>query len=155
MSKCLQGVGSATALVVRFRGALRHRGDYDPRRVSCCVSFREGADSLCPQESVKRARFEPGQLIQHRRYAYRGVVVRADSTCEVDDDWYLSNQTQPDRAQPWYHVLVHGSSETTYVAEENLEEDHGGEQVIHPLAREFFEYFHRGRYQPRQDLAKL
>lgn len=99
--------------------------------------------------SATANRFEVGQLVQHRRYAYRGAVIAVDLRCTDDDDWYLSNQTQPDREQPWYHVLVHGKAHTTYVAQSNLEEDHGGEQVIHPLARQFFEYFHRGRYQPR------
>ncbi|MEM7164097.1 MAG: heat shock protein HspQ [Planctomycetota bacterium] len=111
---------------------------------------------MCPQGPFAQQpgfqpKYEVGQLIQHRRYAYRGVIAALDASCIADDDWYLSNQTQPDRDQPWYHVIVHGSHHTTYVAEENVEVDHGGEQVVNPLARELFEFFHRGRYQPRQD----
>lgn len=53
-----------------------------------------------------RTVFEPGQLVRHRRYGYRGVVVDRDEFCEADDEWYSKNQTQPDRDQPWYHVLV-------------------------------------------------
>ena len=94
--------------------------------------------------------FEIGQLVQHRRYGYRGVIARRDERCLASEAWYLGNMTQPRREQPWYHVLVHGGEHTTYVAQENLEEDTGGEQVIHPLAKELFEYFHGGRYELRK-----
>ena len=67
--------------------------------------------------------FEPGQLVRHRRYGYRGVVVDRDECCRAGDDWYLKNQTQPDRDQPWYHVLVDGSSTCTYAASESLVAD--------------------------------
>ena len=96
--------------------------------------------------------FFVGQLVAHRRYGYRGVVAARNSRCEANDEWYLTNRTQPDREQPWYHVLVHGAKHTTYVAEENLCEDEGGERVIHPLVRRFFEYFQTGRYLPRDDV---
>ncbi len=49
--------------------------------------------------------YHPGQIVRHRRYGYRGVVVDSDLTCKADEAWYQSNQTQPDRNQPWYHVL--------------------------------------------------
>ncbi|MFQ5845905.1 MAG: heat shock protein HspQ, partial [Planctomycetota bacterium] len=64
-------------------------------------------------------RFEPGELVRHRRYGYRGVVAGLDPECRAGDEWYQGNLTQPDRRQPWYHVLVHGAQHTTYVAEEN------------------------------------
>ncbi len=96
--------------------------------------------------------FRVGELVQHRHYKYRGVVAAFDDHCQADDQWYLTNRTQPDRDQPWYHVLVHGSSTTTYVAEENLEEDLGGEQVVHPLAKHFFQHFTRKGYETRTDV---
>ena len=60
--------------------------------------------------------FAVGELVRHGRYDYRGVVVASDPACRADDDWYLANRTQPDRDQPWYHVLVHGSHQVTYAA---------------------------------------
>jgi heat shock protein HspQ len=68
-------------------------------------------------------KFEPGEIIQHLKYAYRGVIVEFDSTCQATDDWYQSNQTQPDRNQPWYHVLVDGNQQVTYVAQSKLSYD--------------------------------
>ena len=98
-------------------------------------------------------RFFPGQLVRHKRYGYRGVVGGRDSSCHADDGWYWGNRTQPDRDQPWYHILVHGGAHTTYVAEENLDPYDGAEQVMHPLTKELFASFGSGRYQPREGIA--
>ena len=68
-------------------------------------------------------RFQTGQVIQHTLYSYRGLIVELDKTCQAADDWYQSNQTQPERNQPWYHVLVDGNHNITYVAESNLRID--------------------------------
>lgn len=90
--------------------------------------------------------FTPGQLVRHRRYGYRGVIVDFDMTCQADEAWYLKNQTQPDRNQPWYHVLVHGSGAVTYAAQQNLVADLSAEPINHPLVEMFFTEFTAGRY---------
>lgn len=92
------------------------------------------------------ARFAPGQLIRHVRYGYRGVVVDFDPYCTAPEDWYQSNQTQPVREQPWYHVLVNESVITTYAAETSLDPDPSGEEIQHPLIEAFFNGFEGGRY---------
>jgi len=91
-------------------------------------------------------RFEVGQLVMHRRYRYRGVVVAVDPRCRADPSWYLANRTQPDQSQPWYHVLVDGNGATTYAAESNLEADRSGGPVDHPLLAEFFHGMVGDRY---------
>ena len=93
-----------------------------------------------------RPTFEPGQLVRHRRYDYRGVVVARDDFCRASDDWYLRNQTQPERDQPWYHVLVDGSSTCTYAASENLIADSSDRSIDHPLVPHFFSDFKNGVY---------
>jgi len=90
--------------------------------------------------------FEPGTLVRHRRYGYRGVVVERDELCLADDEWYSKNQTQPDRDQPWYHVLVDESSSYTYAAATSLEADPSGHPIAHPLLTSFFSAFEDGRY---------
>ena len=62
----------------------------------------------------RQPQFEAGDLVKPRRYGYRGVVVKRDEKCLADDEWYTNNQTQPDRTQPWYHVLVDGTETATY-----------------------------------------
>ena len=90
--------------------------------------------------------FHPGQLVQHRRYGYRGVVVDRDESCQADEQWYHKNQTQPDRNQAWYHVLVDGSSTCTYAAAENLVADLSELPIHHPLLPHFFSDFKDGAY---------
>ena len=90
--------------------------------------------------------FAIGQLVRHGRYDYRGVVVASDTSCRADDDWYLANRTQPDKDQPWYHILVHGSQQVTYAAHSSLREENSDAQVDHPLIPQFFSAFHDGRY---------
>ena len=91
--------------------------------------------------------FQPGQLVRHRRYGYRGVVVDYDKTCQADEMWYHSNRTQPPRNQPWYHVLVDGSEATTYAAQTSLEPDFSDDPVEHPLVGVFFRGFEDGQYE--------
>ena len=102
------------------------------------------ADDLIPDPVPH---FAPGDVVRHRRYGYRGVVVDFDLGCRADRDWYMRNRTQPDPAQPWYHVLVHGSALVTYPAEENLLPDESGSPVNHPLVPHFFEFRHDGGYE--------
>jgi heat shock protein HspQ len=90
-------------------------------------------------------RFRIGEVVHHRRYDYRGVIVEQHASCQADEAWYTKNQTQPRRDQPWYHVLVDGGP-TTYVAEENLEPDRSGRPIRHPMIRQFFASFDDGRY---------
>lgn len=90
--------------------------------------------------------FQIGQLVRHRQYGYRGVVVDFDMRCLADDDWYQFNRTHPDQNQPWYHVLVDQSMATTYAAQQNLDLDPDHEPVTHPLLEHFFESFADGRY---------
>lgn len=103
-------------------------------------------ESTAKRPEGSSSRFVPGELVRHRRYGYRGVVVDLDASCQAPDDWYASNQTRPDKAQPWYHVLVHGSESCTYAAEENLERDPVPAEISHPLLPLFFERFSGNAY---------
>lgn len=96
-------------------------------------------------------KYGPGQLVRHRRYGYRGVVVAVDASCRASEEWYQRNQTQPSRFQPWYHVLVDGSDVTTYAAQTSLKDDPSGQPVEHPLVDNFFSDF-TGEGYVRNDL---
>ena len=105
-------------------------------------SFSAARDS----DAASTPDFAPGQLVQHRSYGYRGVVVEVDQRCLAEDSWYQSNKTQPARDQPWYHVLVHSSLSVTYAAETSLAHDPSGEEVVHPYVPYFFSSFESGIY---------
>ena len=90
--------------------------------------------------------YEAGQLVRHKRYGYRGVVVSRDASCRASDGWYERNRTQPERDQPWYHVLVHGKTEVTYAAQTSLIPDESMAAVRHPLVPFFFNGQKDGAY---------
>ncbi|MEM9883960.1 MAG: heat shock protein HspQ [Planctomycetota bacterium] len=91
-------------------------------------------------------RLQTGDCVTHRRYGYLGVVVDFDMSCRASDDWYRRNRTQPRRDQPWYHILVSGSTGNTYVAQDNLEPLPNGAAVVHPLLADFFTVDAEGHY---------
>ncbi len=96
-----------------------------------------------------RAEFRVGQLVNHKLFGYRGVVVDVDATFQGDDEWYESvAQSRPPKDRPWYRVLVHDAEHMTYVAERNLEPDASGEPVRHPALGEVLGAFRDGRYLP-------
>jgi len=101
--------------------------------------------------NTKKALYKPGQLVRHKRYGYRGVVVSFDPECLAADEWYQSNQTQPDKHQPWYHVLVSESEMITYSAQSSLIPDESFQPIDHPLIDHFFEHFEDGRYVRNQE----
>ena len=91
--------------------------------------------------------FQPGDLVKHRRYGYRGVIVAVDSSCDAPEAWYNRNQTQPNRDQPWYHVLAHKmDGNCYYAAQSSLQSDDDEKTVKHPLISRFFSDFINGKY---------
>jgi heat shock protein HspQ len=94
-----------------------------------------------------RNKFYPGQVIHHKMFDYRGVIVGMDETFQLTDDWYEQvAKSRPPKGQPWYHVLVHGTAQMTYVAERNLELSDSDEPIEHPMIARFFDKFDDGFY---------
>lgn len=95
-------------------------------------------------------RFGMGELVYHRLFGYRGVVYDVDATFQGTEAWYEQMaKSKPPRDRPWYHVLVHDSEVTTYVAERNLDPDVTAQPIKHPLLDSYFERLSGGRYVPR------
>ena len=94
-----------------------------------------------------RPKFAIGQLVHHRLFGYRGVVVDIDATFQLSEAWYEQvAKSRPPKDAPWYRVLVGGAMHETYVAERNLEEDSLGSPIEHPLLGHFFDSFEDGHY---------
>jgi heat shock protein HspQ len=97
-------------------------------------------------DSVK-PKFAIGQIVHHRLFDYRGVVVDIDATFSLTEAWYDQvAKSRPPKDAPWYRVLVGGAMQETYVAERNLEEDRLGTPVEHPMLEHFFDAFENGHY---------
>lgn len=96
---------------------------------------------------ITRTQFAVGDLIHHRLFDYRGVIVDVDPDFHGTKEWYQAvAKSHPPKDKPWYHVLVHESFHTTYVAERNLEADVSLIPINHPMIEQFFARFENGRY---------
>ncbi len=96
---------------------------------------------------ITRTQFAVGELVLHRLFNYRGVIVDVDPDFQATEEWYRAvAKSRPPKDKPWYHVLVHESFHTTYVAEMNLENDEDLHPIEHPMVDQFFTRFENGRY---------
>lgn len=73
------------------------------------------------------AKFFVGQIVHHKMFDYRGVVVDVDPLFSGSDEWYES-----------------------YVAERNLEADDSAEPIRHPELDVYFAGIADGIYFRRQ-----
>ena len=97
--------------------------------------------------STVNAKFDVGELIQHKLFNYRGVVVDVDPVFQNSDEWYEQVAlSKPPKNKPWYRVLVHNAVHETYVAEQNLTSDASAEAINHPMVNTYFDNFKNGRY---------
>lgn len=95
--------------------------------------------------------YQIGELIEHQRFHYRGVIFAVDQEFSLSEEWYDTVAlSRPPKDRPWYHVLVDNSLQTTYVAERHLMCSQDLSQINHPLLGQHFNHFNRGRYQYRQ-----
>lgn len=96
---------------------------------------------------ITETQFSVGELVHHRLFDYRGVIVDVDPDFQATEEWYEAvARSRPPKDRPWYHVLVDGSTQSTYVAERNLEPDTSREPISHPMLEHFFSSFENGRY---------
>ena len=92
-------------------------------------------------------RFSVGDVVRHKLFDYRGVIIEVDTHFRGTDAWYEQvARSRPPKHRPWYHVLPHEAAHQTYVAERNLELDDSGLPIRHPLVARYFTEFSRGRY---------
>ena len=98
------------------------------------------------------AKYAIGQVVKHRKYAFRGVVYDVDPVFDNTEEWWLSipEEVRPNKDQPFYHLYAE-NAETEYVAyvsEQNLLPDTSGEPVRHPQVAEVFDRTDMG-YRPK------
>ena len=73
---------------------------------------------------ASKAKFCVGQLIHHKLFDYRGIILGVDLEFKSTDEWYNEvAKSRPPKDEPWYHVLIHQKGYQTYVAEQNLQLD--------------------------------
>jgi heat shock protein HspQ len=104
-----------------------------------------GTDSTT--KDTRCARWSIGQLVHHRLFDYRGAICDVDAQFMLSDEWYEQvARSRPPKDEPWYRVLVDGTTQETYVAQRNLEADNSLRPIEHPLTDYYFKGFVDGRY---------
>jgi heat shock protein HspQ len=95
--------------------------------------------------NVISAQFTIGQVVKHRIFEFRGVIVDVDPEFSNTEEWWLSipEEVRPSKDQPFYHLLAENESAAyeAYVSEQNLLIDDTGEPVNHPQVAEVFGEF--------------
>lgn len=95
--------------------------------------------------SVTNTQFAIGQVVKHRIYEFRGVIVDVDPEFDNTEEWWLAipEEVRPRKDQPFYHLLAENESTSyeAYVSEQNLLIDETGEPVNHPQVAEVFGEF--------------
>ena len=106
-----------------------------------------GGDDGERDDASRRARFFVGQIVEHKRFDYRGVICGVDAQFNLSEAWYEQvAKSRPPKNRPWYHVLVDGTPQTTYVAERHLAPARDLTQINHPLLGACFNRFDGARY---------
>jgi heat shock protein HspQ len=102
---------------------------------------------------VASARFDVGDVVQHRLLGFRGVIFDVDPVFANSDEWYESIpvELRPAKDQPFYHLMAENDDSTyvAYVSQQNLVSDGVSGPVEHPGIDSMFEGFVDGRYRLR------
>ncbi len=91
--------------------------------------------------------FQVGQVVRHRSEDLRGVIVDAHQRYKGSLEKKLAAAALGlDWRQPWYELLVHGTTDVAYLPEEAMVADLSMLPVSHPLLPMFFNSFRAGRH---------
>ena len=91
------------------------------------------------------AKFQIGQIVRHRLFAFRGVIFDVDPEFNNTEEWWnaIPQEVRPRKDQPFYHLLAENEDTeyVAYVSEQNLLVDETAEPVRHPQVRDYFAGF--------------
>ncbi|WND02438.1 heat shock protein HspQ [Temperatibacter marinus] len=98
-----------------------------------------------------KALFSIGQIVKHRLFDFRGVIVDVDPEFDNTEEWWLSipEEIRPVKEQPFYHLLAENedSSYEAYVSQQNLLADTTDEPIYHPEVSTLFGVLEQGKYE--------
>ena len=102
---------------------------------------------------TRTAKFQIGQIVRHRIFAFRGVVFDIDPEFNNTEEWWLSipAEVRPRKDQPFYHLFAENADTeyVAYVSEQNLLPDTSETPVRHPQVSEVFDRDKSGTYHRR------
>ena len=94
--------------------------------------------------------FNIGDVVKHRIYKFRGVIVDIDPEFSNTEEWYQSipEESRPRKDQPFYHLLAENAETfySAYVSQQNLLPDSESGPIHHPDVDALFCDVLNGRY---------
>ena len=100
--------------------------------------------------------FNIGDIVKHRIYPFRGVIVDVDPEFSNTEEWYQSipAEIRPSRNQPYYHLMAENTETfyTAYVSQQNLVDDGENGPLEHPDLEEIFSGMEKGKYHLRNEV---
>jgi heat shock protein HspQ len=112
-----------------------------------------------PEASIEAptpATFTIGDVVQHRVFAFRGVIFDVDPVFNNTEEWWQSipEAIRPHKNQPFYHLFAENeeSAYVAYVSQQNLLPDGEGDPIGHPGVTQMFTGRVNGRYQLRDQI---
>ena len=104
----------------------------------------------------KEPLFNIGDIVKHRIYPFRGVIIDVDPEFSNTEEWYQSipAEVRPSRKQPYYHLMAENTETfyTAYVSQQNLVKDGENGPLEHPDIQEMFSGIDKGKYQLRNEV---
>ena len=104
----------------------------------------------------KEPLFNIGDIVKHRIYSFRGVIIDVDPEFSNTEEWYQSipAEIRPSRKQPYYHLMAENTETfyTAYVSQQNLVKDGENGPLEHPDLEEIFSGIDKGKYQLRNEV---
>ena len=104
----------------------------------------------------KNPMFNIGDIVKHRIYPFRGVIVDVDPEFSNTEEWYQSipAEVRPSRNQPYYHLMAENTETfyTAYVSQQNLVDDGENGPLEHPDLDEIFSGMEKGKYHLRNEV---
>ena len=100
--------------------------------------------------TTKEPLFNIGDIVKHRIYPFRGVIVDVDPEFSNSEEWYKSipAEVRPSKEQPFYHLMAENTETfyAAYVSQQNLVVDGENGPVDHPDLDQIFNGIHKGKY---------
>ena len=105
---------------------------------------------ITPNVIIVSPIFNIGDVVKHRLYQFRGVIVDIDPEFANSEEWYQSipKDSRPKKDQPFYHLLAENSETfySAYVSQQNLLPDAESGPIHHPDIDNLFSDVSDGRY---------
>lgn len=103
------------------------------------------------------AKFQIGQVVQHRHFPFRGIIFDVDPVYANTDEWYdsIPEEVRPRKDQPFYHLFAENERThyVAYVSEQNLVPDTTDTPLSHPDIQEWFNMTSVGTYELKKSVS--